>query len=252
MIRLARFALIFLLSSRFALAEWQVVHVTDEPSSLAALVRRHIDLEESDTGEHVALDLALFSTKACKLRVIDNSEGASLTALAPRSDALAAVNGGYFDPDFAPLGLRIIDGKITSRLIRGRLLSGVMASDKGTQILRVGEFSPRRKWDTAVECGPFLVDMSKAVRGLEGTRAARRTFAAVGSNERAAVGFCPEATLAGLGKILVTPLGDFEIQRALNLDGGSSSAFWFRRADHRVYYYPEQKTVRDFVAVVPR
>ena len=67
--------------------------------------------------------------------------------------------------------------------------------------------------------------------GLEPTRAARRTFVAIGSNDRAALGFCPEATLADLAQMLATPLGDFKIQRALNLDGGSSSAFWLKRKD---------------------
>ena len=62
------------------------------------------------------------------------------------------------------------------------------------------------------------------------------------------------ATLAGLGKILAS-LGqaDFKIQRALNFDGGSSSAFWFKRAkDGGAFSIAESKYVRDFVAVIPR
>jgi len=250
--RLARFALIFFCLAGFALGNWQVVGSSDKPSPQPAVVYRHVDLEQTETGERATLDLALFSTKACRLQVINNSEGASLSAAVEPSDFLAGVNGGYFDPDFAPLGLRIVDGKTISRLTRGRLLTGVIASDNVIQIFRVAEFPSRRKWSAALECGPFLVDASKPVKGLEGERAARRTFAAVGSNERAALGFCPEATLADLGKMLATTLGDFKVQRALNLDGGSSSAFWFKREDGHVYYHPEQKAVRDFVVVVPR
>jgi hypothetical protein len=37
----------------------------------------------------------------------------------------------------------------------------------------------------------------------------------------------------------------------LNLDGGSSSAFWFA-GEHGVLSISELKTVRDFVAVVPK
>ena len=49
-----------------------------------------------------------------------------------------------------------------------------------------------------------------------------------------------------------TPLGDFKIQRALNLDGGSSSAFWFRKNDGSAFSIAEEKTVRDFVGIVAR
>jgi hypothetical protein len=41
------------------------------------------------------------------------------------------------------------------------------------------------------------------------------------------------------------------VQRALNLDGGSSSAFWFA-GERAPLSISEQKTVRNFVAVVPK
>jgi hypothetical protein len=99
----------------------------------------------------------------------------------------------------------------------------------------------------------MIIDLGRAVRGLEATRPARRTFAAVAAGDRAALGFCSEVTLANLANILAPQFThDFKIQRALNLDGGSSSAFWFRRKDGTAFSIPEQKIVRDFVAVVPR
>jgi len=44
---------------------------------------------------------------------------------------------------------------------------------------------------------------------------------------------------------------DFRIERAMNLDGGSSSAFWFKDGA-APFSISEQKTVRDFVGVVPK
>jgi uncharacterized protein YigE (DUF2233 family) len=171
-----------------------------------------------------------------------------------RAKCLAGVNGGYFDPDYTPIGLLIVDGKTIAPLQRARLLTGVLtASSRGIQIARIGEFSRRRTLDAAVECGPMIVDLGRRVAGLEATRAARRTFAAVGSGDRAALGFCSDVTLADLSKILTAQFAsDFKIQRALNLDGGSSSGFWFKRQNGSTFSVPEQKTVRDFVAVVPR
>ena len=70
---------------------------------------------------------------------------------------------------------------------------------------------------------------------------------------RAAIGFCSEVTLAQLGKILAMRdlAPELKAQRALNLDGGSSSAFWFA-GERGPFSIPEQKTVRDFVAVVSK
>ena len=78
-------------------------------------------------------------------------------------------------------------------------MSGVLASDNTIQIFRVGEFSLRRKWNAAVECGPFLVDHGAAVRELDNTRSARRTFAAVDRRDHVAVGLCSEVSLAEIG-----------------------------------------------------
>ena len=133
-------------------------------------------------------------------------------------------------------------------------MTGVLFSVGGSfEIVRVGDYARRRNVQTAVQCGPLLVDGGKAVKGLDNTRMARRTFALVGS-DRAALGFCPEASLAGLASILTSPslAGDLKIQRALNLDGGSSSAFWFKRSDGSAFSISEQKQVRDFVGIGPR
>ncbi|PYJ74509.1 MAG: hypothetical protein DME72_02650 [Verrucomicrobia bacterium] len=88
---------------------------------------------------------------------------------------------------------------------------------------------------------------------MENTRAARRTFAAIAKPNRAALGFCSETSLAELADILASTqlADDFKISRALNLDGGSSSGFWFAR-ESGAFSVPEQKTVRDFVAIVPK
>ena len=91
------------------------------------------------------------------------------------------------------------------------------------------------------------------MRGLESTKTARRTFATVGSGDKAAIGFCSDVTLADLSNILSTiTVPELKIQRALNLDGGSSSTFWFKRANGAAFSISEQKPVRDFVAVVAK
>ena len=217
---------------------------------------RHVVLTDLETSAHAVIDLALFSTKSCTLRVIDQATTprGDLAHVMQREKCLAGVNGGYFSPDYAPIGLVIVDGKTIAPLQRARLLTGVLtASLRGVQIMRTREFSRQQKFNAAVQCGPFLVDLGRPVRGLEETHQARRTFAVVAKSDRAALGFCSETSLAELADILTSAqlADDFKITRALNLDGGSSSGFWFAR-ERDAFSIPEQKTVRDFVAIVPK
>src|SRR6266496_3201662 len=227
-------ALLFLGAAATAHAEWTIASAESEAGS-AGVVHRHVLLENAADGSQVTFDLAIFSTKSCALRIIDNPEGERLAGMMRREKYVCAVNGGYFDEQFKPIGLRF-------------------ASPRGVQIVRAREFSQRQKIEAAIQCGPFLVDRSQRVGGLNNSQHARRTFAATATNERALLGFCSEVSLADLANILATtPIAaDLKIQRAINLDGGSSSAFWFARENGSVFSIPEQKPVRDFVGVLPK
>jgi phosphodiester glycosidase len=237
-------------------AQWSQISSQSEPSSLKGLEHRYVVVEDSNSGDRASLELAVFSTKTCRLRMVDqpSEPRLDLEDIMARGNFLAGVNGGYFDPEYRPIGLLVVDGTLVAPLQKARLLSGVLSSaGKKIQISRVSEFSLTQKPDAAVECGPMIVDLGKSVRGLEGTKAARRTFAAAGAGDKAALGFCSDVTLADLSNILaIVAIPDFKIQRVLNLDGGSSSAFWFKRANGNAFSISEQKTVRDFVAITPR
>jgi uncharacterized protein YigE (DUF2233 family) len=251
----ARAALLLLAVAVSAHADWTIRSAHSEPG-LAGVVHRQISLENSATNQSATIDVALFSTKSCTLRVIDQpaSSRSELAQVMRQKGCLAGVNGGYFDPDYAPIGLLISDRKMIAPLRRAKLITGVLAaSARKVQILRTREFSQQQEFTAAVQCGPFLVDLGRPVRGLETTRTARRTFAGVGSN-LAVLGFCSDVSLAELAKILATTrlAEDFRIERALNLDGGSSSAFWVARENGSAFSIPEQKTVRDFVGVASK
>jgi uncharacterized protein YigE (DUF2233 family) len=244
---------LFLVGS--ARADWTVTASQTERGTVAGVEHRRTVLIDSETDEPATLDLALFSTKSATLRVIDNPAGEdNLAAVMRLENCLAGVNGGYFDPENKPVGLLISDGNPIAPLRRARLLSGVMIVSNGRiELLRVAEYSSKRRATAALQCGPFLVDRTRPVAGLNDIRSARRTFIVTGGSDRAAIGFCSDVTLAELGRILATPgvAPDLKVQRALNLDGGSSSAFWFA-GERGPFSISEQKTVRDFVAVVSR
>ena len=247
-------AFLLLAVAATAHADW-AIRSTDSESGREGIAHRHVVLENASANKSAVVDLAIFSAKSCTLRVIDNPTGDPLSDTMPRKKCAAGVNGGYFSADFAPIGLLISDGRMVAALQRARLITGVLsASARGVQILRVREFSRREKISAAVQCGPFLVDHYQLVRGLDDSTAARRTFAAAAMNDRALLGVCSEISLAELAALLtITRLADdLKIQRALNLDGGSSSAFWFARENGSAFSIREQKPVRDFVAIVPK
>lgn len=250
----AKFVLVlFLVGS--ARADWNVTSSQKERASAPGVEHRRIVLTESETGERATLDLAVLSTKSVTVRVIDNPAGDDdLAVVMRRENCLAGVNGGYFDQENKPVGLLISDGNVVAPFRKARLLSGVMVIVSGrVQLLRAAEYSSKREAAAALQSGPFLVDRGRPVPGLNDLRSARRTFIVTGEPDRAAIGFCSDVTLAQLGKILATPgvAPDLKVQRALNLDGGSSSAFWFA-GERGPFSISEQKAVRDFVAVVPK
>jgi hypothetical protein len=71
---------------------------------------------------------------------------------------------------------------------------------------------------------------------------------------RWAIGLCEHVTLRELSDLLCAKrvITELEVERALNLDGGSSSGLWFRGPDGEEHYDREFATVRNFLAVVPK
>ena len=210
----------------------------------------------ASAGNHsVELHIVGFRTKTHTFAVMDNPNGAyDLGSASAKRGALAAVNGGYFHPDRTPLGLVVRQGVTIHALERAKLLSGILVVRKDRiALLRTGEFRASKDVREALQAGPFLVDGGKAVAGLNDTRGAARTVVFADSAGDFGLLICKSATLAEMGRILATPglLATGKITRALNLDGGSSTALWVKR-EPSPFYSREWKGVRNYLAVLPR
>lgn len=237
-----------------AQADWKIVSAESEPGQ-GGIEHRHVVVEDAATSQRVILDVAVFSAKSTALRVIDNPDGQSLGAVMKREKYACGVNGGYFDTEFKPIGLRVADDARFSPLRRARLITGILLQwDRGIDVVRAGEFYRTKKLIAAVQAGPFLVEGNKRIRGLNDSQLARRTFAGIAMNDRALLGVCSDVALAQLANVLATTsiVPNSKIRSAMNLDGGSSSAFWFAREDGSAFSIAGRKPVRDFVAVAPK
>ena len=191
-----------------------------------------------------------------RLLVLDNPDNKGfLGELLRKQDCLAGVNGGYFHPDTRPLGLVISEGKTVHPLVRARLLSGVLVvTDERVSLLRMREFSPSPAPYQALQSGPFLIDGHAPVSGLDDRKRARRTlFLTSDSGQYAMLVTDSFFTLAELATLLATPgiIHELNVSRALNLDGGTSSALWARTTEGTAYL-AEAKRVRNFLCLRER
>ena len=244
-------AILLCLGATASGAEWTERESRTETGAGPA-THQHLVVQHATTGATATLELVRFSPKNVQLKSVDNPAGGDLSQAMNDTNFLAAVNGGYFDEGFAPLGLRISNGAKLSPLVRGKLMTGVIVStNSNIRIVRVNEFNSKMGASTAIQCGPFVVDGGRTVPGLNAARPARRTFVAVTGSE-AILGVCSSVSLARLSSILASAPGNLKIQRALNLDGGSSTALWFKRKDGSAFSISEYKNVRDFVAITGR
>ena len=206
----------------------------------------------------VEFHVVCFTASRCTVRIVDQpvkaaavSLGEAMTSL----QAVAGVNGGFFSPQFEPLGLVISQGKRVGSWQKSSLLGGVLAVRKGRlMIVWRDEFQDGPGITELLQTGPRLVNHGIAIKGLETGRTRPRSFVATDNSGHWLIGIAETTSLQQLAQILATPglVPGMEIDRALNFDGGRSTGLWLRTAAGEVKYEAEISTVRNFVAVVPK
>lgn len=204
------------------------------------------------------LKLVFFDATRCALRVVDQPSRANAGSLGEAMrgmGALAGCNGAYFTPEFAPLGLSVSQGVRVGKIERSSLLGGLLMVRKGRPLmLWRDEYTEQAGITDLVQAGPRLVNGGLAVKGLEATKRRVRTFVLTDCEGHWALGLCDRVTLRELSDLLAAEgiITEMDVERALNLDGGSSSGLWFRSESGQESYDREFATVRNFLAVVPK
>jgi hypothetical protein len=238
--------------------------VAEAPSDRAGAELYHAEhtAERPSNGRSVTARLAFFTSPAYRLEVIDLGDGAepaypSLAAAFRANGCVAGVNGGFFHPDWRPLGLVVAGGRRLNRFETSKLLSGVVYSDaRGTHLERRARFRDHAGIEALLQTGPYLVERGRAVRGLSTANPRRRTFVATDWRGHWALGATTTPlTLAELAEVLASPstLTPWPVERAINLDGGSSSGFFFDRGpDAAPVQLQPWKRVRNLLGVKRR
>ena len=189
---------------------------------------------------------------------ISSPKYGSLDAAMRKSPCVAGVNGGFFaaGAQGIPLGLVVQDGKRIHPLETGSFTVAGVVVDTGRELMiyrsRVfREMSPKPFLSAAIQGGPFLIEKGKSIAGLNTQKTSYRTFIATDGKGMWCLAVSSPMSLAELSQWLATPgaLGKFKVITALNLDGGSSSAFWCHESGT---YFPSMKSVRNYVGAAPR
>jgi uncharacterized protein YigE (DUF2233 family) len=243
-------ALLFVSPPVFA-ATWTLAESAPKPAPEGLTFR---EARVSDGSSEATIYQIGFAPKTHTFAVMDNPDGAfDLGSACAKRGALAGVNGGYFLPDRTPLGLVIRQGVQIHPLERGKLISGIVSVTPGAvAIQRAAAFKPSPTVREALQAGPFLIEGGKAIAGLNAAKAAARTVVFQDAKGRTGLLICRSVSLAEMAEILATSalFPEGKIVRALNLDGGSSTALWVR--GEPPFYQREWKSVRNYLAIVPR
>jgi exopolysaccharide biosynthesis protein len=244
-----------------SMRSWLVLYLIP---SIAAAQWKVMDRQESDAGSSHAFVITVSDGSAeakihavtgrpseLRFRVLNNGDRrfSSIQEAVSKSEALAGVNGGYFQPDLTPVGLLISQGKVIHPLERAKLLSGVfLVRKQKPALVRAQHFSDTAGISDAIQCGPFLVEGGNRILGLNKRRSAPRTFVFLTRGGDWGIGICRSVTLPGLSEILTIAdlLPNGPITAALNLDGGSSTGFFLARGDQSVSS-PEWTTVGSYL-----
>ncbi|HEU5101668.1 MAG TPA: phosphodiester glycosidase family protein [Roseiflexaceae bacterium] len=142
---------------------------------------------------------------------------------------LAAINGGFFTPAFQATALLISDGVASGASYDGFGGMLAIAPDGGVSLraLRDQPYDPGEALDQALQSFPMLVFPGGEPAALEDDRRrARRSVVALDRDGRVLLLASPTSdfTLRGLADWLSR--SDLAVDRALNLDGGSSTGLY--------------------------
>jgi hypothetical protein len=214
-------------------------------------------LHEFEAGG-AAWQVVVFDARHNTLSVVDQPDswggGGAIDDVLDGAGAIAGVNGGFFSTSFEPLGLMIAKGRRTGAWQANKLLTGSLV---------VSQSMPRLVWNAEgrreagasdfLQAGPRLVDAGRSMTSLDRTKNAARSFIATNGGHLWAIGVVRNTSLAELGRLLAMRglMPGFAVSRALNLDGGRSSAIHARLSDGSAITEPGWSTVRNYVAVVP-
>jgi exopolysaccharide biosynthesis protein len=223
--------LLFLLSPGWLYADWEIVQRRDSKTSTGKAAASELTISNGVT--EAQLQMVYFTPVDIQFEVVANLDGniEGVQDAVERGGGFGGINGGYFEANLDPIGLLVSNSRIVRPTRKAKLLSGIFSVRNGhPELSRTSEFPGTKGVQQAIQSGPFLVDGGGTVDGLNNLRVAPRTFVFTCGPTVWGFGVCRSVTLKEMGEILAGAnlIREHRIIRALNFDGGSSSALYLR------------------------
>jgi uncharacterized protein YigE (DUF2233 family) len=194
---------------------------------------------------------------AVRMRVLEQTSpsGTAAEDVGKAAKAALAINGGFWwikdDASLAPNGLLIVDGEKRAPSKKCSVCGGVLFADKkGLHLERSGPAIPAKGTDAALQSGPVLVAPGGkvAIRKPGGPEAGRSAVCLAGDSIFVFAIF-NALTMLETAELLQAPVaeGGFGCERAINLDGGTSTQVYVGLPGHQASIgFP--RPVQNFVA----
>ena len=208
-----------------------------------------------------AISIVRFPVKKHSVSVVESAGPSAMVTseFARRNNALAALNGSYFDRKCFPTTYVKDDGRVTSaRIADGVTRSNAMFRIKGKKGRTVdivpavdssSTVNAAKGWREALLSGPILVDEGKIVDYVNDPQRAHKKFY-TSRHPRTVLGYTSDGwiyfiVVDGRFSSKADGMSIFELQvlcealglyEALNLDGGGSSTLWTK--EHGVVNHP--------------
>lgn len=181
-------------------------------NTIINLTNTHIHAFKIDL-KHNKFDIALASNLNDQPAFVDN--------FAKKYSAVIAINGGFFDKSYHPLGLRISNNKQYNSIKNISWWGVFYIIHNKPQISQVNNFNKNQDISFAVQSGPRLIINNNIPKLKPGY--AERTALGITKNGKVIIVVTQNTpiTTTELAKLMQS--APLECENALNLDGGSSS-----------------------------
>lgn len=165
-----------------------------------------------------------------KLKLIPNFDlKKSTSELITENNCKAGINGGFYSEENEPIGEFISDEMVISKYRENKLLNGfIRIGNDNTVSIDYQAANPEAK--IILQTGPILIKNKQIVKlALIRDKPARRMIAGLNTDNQLifASVFNPDSVLDGpMLADTAKWLSDLNLTEAINLDGGSASAFF--------------------------
>jgi uncharacterized protein YigE (DUF2233 family) len=166
-----------------------------------------IDLKQNELSLVTAKDLA--------------RENASVEEYAQYSKALLAINGGFFDNNYKPLGLRIYNKQQKYPMKHISWWGIFYVKNQKAYLVNMSRFNPKSRIDFAIQSGPMLLKNSR-IPPLKPGRAERSALG-ISYDGRVIILITHNIPISTTELAQLMKAAPLNCENAINLDGGSSS-----------------------------